>query len=119
MRPENSGLLVSIPESITPIVTPDPLAPAAHAAIAPCCEGPVEVVYSVVWKLAAGVGVSPAMGVEVAVVVGVGVAVGVELGVELTLPPPPPPQAASAASPAPASAVNGTRRAARSQANRA
>jgi hypothetical protein len=39
MRPENSGLEVSMPESTMPIVTPAPVAPIVHAVIAPCCEG--------------------------------------------------------------------------------
>jgi hypothetical protein len=50
MRPANSGFVVSMPESTMPMVTPCPLAPAAHAVIAPCCDGPVERLYSAVWN---------------------------------------------------------------------
>ena len=103
IRPANSGLAVSIPESTIPIVIPAPVAPACHAGIARWNEGPSERAYSVVWKPETGGGVGVGVGVGVGAGVGAGVGVGVGTGVGAgagagVLIVPPPPHAASSAS---------------------
>jgi 2,3,4,5-tetrahydropyridine-2-carboxylate N-succinyltransferase len=80
-----------MPLSMTPIVTPAPFAPLDQAVTAPCCEGPVERLYSLVRNELVGVGV----GVTVGVGVGVTVGAGAGAGVEIVPAPPPPPQAAT------------------------
>jgi hypothetical protein len=87
-----------MPLSTMPIVTPAPLAPLAHAVMAPCCDGPVERLYSLVVKALVGVGVIVGVGLTVGVGVGVGVGLGAGAGVEI-VPPPPPHAATSAAGP--------------------
>ena len=81
MRPANSGLSVSIPVSMIPIVTPVPKLPAAQAVMASCCEGPLERLYSAVRNDDVGEGLG----------VGVGVGVGLGDGAGIGLTPPLPP----------------------------
>ncbi|WP_423140892.1 hypothetical protein ACOYW6_08465 [Parablastomonas sp. CN1-191] len=78
------------------MVTPVPLTPCAQAVTAPCCEGPVERLYSLVLKALDGVGVGVGVGAGVGVGVGLGTGAGAGAGVEID-PPPPPPQAATKA----------------------
>ena len=86
MRPANSVLAVSIPESTIAMVVPAPFAPACHAVTALWSEGPSDRRYSAVSKFVA-VGV----GVDVGVGTGVGVGVGAGAGAGVLETPPPPP----------------------------
>ena len=100
MRPANSVLVVSIPESTMPRVTDLPLAPVCQAGTASWKDGPIERKYSAVWNVLAGMSV--VVGVVDGVVVGAGVGAGVGdddaigEGVLLTVPPSPPHPASAA-----------------------
>lgn len=92
MRPTNSSLLAFKPLSITPNITPSPVAPALYAVRAPCCDGPSDPRNSAVSKLVAG-GVGGGVGAGVGVGDGVGIGVGAVaggVGVGAGRDPPPP-----------------------------